>query len=177
MAAKSVPQYCGQGKGIFAEPDKADGTTAQTGTQYGYGRVPHNAEADDTGAGQGKRNPQLAETKGIFKGKERKALETQIQQREEKISAMLETIPDILKDDGYPDVQAFMATYCKAEVIVNNYNRELAEWERKVKEKSRPAEKERYAPPEKQSVRDQLRRLQAEGRQTKPKHRSHDRER
>lgn len=42
MAAKSVPQYCGQGKGIFAEPDKADGTTAQTGTQYGYGRVPHN---------------------------------------------------------------------------------------------------------------------------------------
>lgn len=119
----------------------------------------------------------VRETKGIFKGKERKALETQIQQREEKISAMLETIPDILKDDGYPDVQAFMATYCKAEVIVNNYNRELAEWERKVKEKSRPAEKERYAPPEKQSVRDQLRRLQAEGRQTKPKHRSHDRER
>ena len=90
---------------------------------------------------------------------------------------MLETIPDILKDDGYPDVQAFMATYCKAEVIVNNYNRELAEWERKVKEKSRPAEKERYAPPEKQSVRDQLRWLQAEGRQTKPKLRSHDRER
>ena len=30
---------------------------------------------------------QLAETKGIFKGKERKALETQIQQTEEKISA------------------------------------------------------------------------------------------
>ena len=106
MAAKSVPQYCGQGKGILAEPDKADGTTAQTGTQYGYGRVPHNAEA-----------------------------------------------------------------------VVDNYNRELAEWERKVKGKSRPAEKERYAPPEKQSVRDQLRLLQAEGRQTKPKHRSHDRER
>ena len=152
MAAKSVPQYCGQGKGIFAEPDKADGTTAQTGTQYGYGRVPHNAElmirvqdrAREIRSLQDevpKLKAQLAETKGIFKGKERKALETQIQQREEKISAMLETIPDILKDDGYPDVQAFMATYCKAEVIVNNYNRELAEWERKVKEKSRPAEK------------------------------------
>ena len=83
----------------------------------------------------------------------------------------------ILKDDGYPDVQAFMATYRKAEAVVDNYNRGLAEWERKVKEKSRPAEKERYAPPEKQSVRDQLRRLQAEGRQTNPKHRSHDRER
>ncbi len=119
---------------------------------------------------------QLAETKGIFKGKERKALETQIQQTEGKISAMLEAIPDILKSDGYPDVQAFMATYRKAEAVVDHYNRELAEWERKVKESRRPAEKERYAPPERESVRDQLRRLQAEGKQ-KTKHRSRDRER
>jgi len=120
---------------------------------------------------------QLAETKGIFKSKERKALETQIQQTEEKISAMLAELPDILKSDGYPDVQAFMATYRKAEAVVENYNRELAEWERKAKESRRPAEKERYVPPEKQSVRDQLRRLQTEGRQSKPKHRTHDRER
>lgn len=120
---------------------------------------------------------QLAETKGIFKSKERKALETQIQQTEEKISAMLEALPEILKDDSYPDVQAFMAIYRKAEAVVDNYSRELAEWERKVKESRNPAEKERYAPPEKQSVRDQLRRLQAEGKHTKPKHRSHDRER
>ena len=120
---------------------------------------------------------QRAETKGIFKSKERKALETKIQQMETKISAMLEALPDILKSDGYPDVQAFMATYRKSEAVVDNYNRELAEWERKVKESRRPAEKERYAPPEREGVRDQLRRLQAEGRQTKPKHRSHDRER
>ena len=120
---------------------------------------------------------QLAETKGIFKSKERKALEAQIQQTEEKISAMLEVLPEILKDDGYPDVQAFMATYRKAEAVVDNYNRELAEWERNVKESRRPTEKERYVPPKKQSVRDQLKRLQTEGRQPKSKHRSHDRER
>ena len=54
---------------------------------------------------------------------------------------------------------------------------ELAEWERKAKESRRPAEKERYAPPERESVRDQLRWLQTEGRQNKTKHRSHDRER
>ena len=120
---------------------------------------------------------QLAEIKGIFKSKERKALETQIQQTETKISAMLEALPDILKSDGYPDVQVFMATYRKAEAVVDKYNRELAEWERKVKESRRPAEKERYAPPAKESVRDQLRRLQAEGRQQKTKHRSRDRER
>ena len=119
---------------------------------------------------------QLAETKGIFKSKERKALETQIQQTEAKISAMLAELPDILKSDGYPDVQAFMATYRKAEAVVEKYNRDLAEWERKAKESRRPAEKERYAPPERESVRDQLRRLQAEGKQ-KTKHRSRDRER
>ena len=95
-------------------------------------------------------------------------METQIQQREEKISAMLETIPDILKDDGYPDVQAFMATYCKAEVIVNNYNRELAEWERKGQRKKQTRRKRTVAPPEKQSVRDQLRRLQAEADRPNP---------
>lgn len=100
-----------------------------------------------------------------------------MQQTEEKISAMLEALPEILKDDGYPDVQAFMATYRKAEAVVDNYNRELAEWERNVKESRRPTEKERYVPPEKQSVRDQLKRLQTEGRQPKSKHRSHDRER
>ena len=120
---------------------------------------------------------QFAEIKGIFKSKERKALEVQIRQTEEKISAMLEALPEISKDDDYPDVQAFMATYRKAETVIENYKRELAEWERNVKESRRPAEKERYAPPEKQSVRDQLRRLQAEGRQLKSKHRSHDRER
>lgn len=107
----------------------------------------------------------LAETKGIFKGKERRALETQMQQTEEKVSAMLDALPDILKEEGYPDVQVFMATYRKAEAVVG----ELAEWERKAKESRRPAEKEWYAPPERRSVRDQLRRLQAESRQHKPK--------
>ena len=87
------------------------------------------------------------------------------------------SVYNILKSDGYPDVQVFMATYRKAEAVVDKYNRELAEWERKVKESRRPAEKERYAPPAKESVRDQLRRLQAEGRQQKTKHRSRDRER
>ena len=69
---------------------------------------------------------QLSETKGIFKGKERKALTEQIQQTEVKISAMLDALPDILKEDGYPDVQAFMATYRKAEAVVEQYNRDIA---------------------------------------------------
>lgn len=119
---------------------------------------------------------QLADTKGIFKGKERKALTEQIQRTEKEIAEKLDKLPDVLKEDGYPDVQAFMATYRKAEAVVEQYNRGLAAWEREVRENRRPAEKERLTPPEKKSIRDQLKRLQAEGKQ-KPKHRSHDRER
>ena len=112
---------------------------------------------------------QLAETKGIFKGRERKELETKIQRTEEKISAMLEELPEILKEDGYPDVRAFMATYRKAEAVVEQYNRELVEWERKVREKGKPAEKEQAAPPRRESVLKRLRQLQAEGRTQKSK--------
>lgn len=119
---------------------------------------------------------QLADTKGIFKGKERKALTEQIQRTEKEIAEKLDKLPDVLKEDGYPDVQAFMATYRKAEAVVEQYNRDLAAWEREVRENRRPAEKERLTPPEKKSIRDQLKRLQAESKQ-KPKHRSHDRER
>lgn len=119
---------------------------------------------------------QLAETKGVFKGKERKVLTEQIQQTETKISDMLDALPDILKEDGYPDVRAFMTAYRKAEAVVEQYNRDLAEWERKAKESRRPTEKERFKPPEKESVRNRLRQLQAESKQ-KPRHRSFDRER
>lgn len=114
---------------------------------------------------------QLAETKGVFKGKERKALTEQIQQTETKIFAMLDALPDILKDDGYPDVRAFMATYRKAEAVVEQYNRNLAEWERQVKERNRPQK-----PPEKESVRNRLRQLQEQGRQQKPHKKSFDRD-
>lgn len=119
---------------------------------------------------------QLAETKGVFKGKERRALTEQIQQTEAKISAMLDALPDILKEDGYPDVRAFMTAYREAEAIVEQYNRDLAKWERKTKESRRPTEKERLRTPEKESVRNRLRQLQAESRQ-KPRRRSFDRER
>lgn len=71
----------------------------------------------------------LNETKGIFKGKERKDLEIQIQQTEREIADKLDKIPDTLKADGYPDVQVFIATYRKAEPVVDQYNRDLVKWE------------------------------------------------
>lgn len=70
----------------------------------------------------------LSEIKGIFKGKERKTLEGKIKQTEKKISDLLEERPHVLKDDGYPDVQAGVQTYRNAEAVVEQCNRELAEW-------------------------------------------------
>ena len=99
-------------------------------------------------------------------------MEAQIQQTEREIADKLDKIPDTLKADGYPDVQVFMATYRKAETAVDQYNRDLAEWEQQVKEKEKPKR-----PPEKESVRDRLRQLQAEGKQQRTRKKSQDRER
>ena len=45
--------------------------------------------------------------------------------------------------DGYPDVQAFMATYREAEAVVEQYNHSLAEWERHVKRKAQTIKNDR----------------------------------
>ena len=111
---------------------------------------------------------QLAETKGIFKGRERKELETKIQRTEEKISAMLEELPEILKEDGYPDVQVFMRTFREMESVVEQYNRDLAEWEYQVSRKPTATAKEQHRPPEKQSVLKHLREIQERNKQKTP---------
>lgn len=109
---------------------------------------------------------QLAAATGIFKTRERKDIAGQIQQTEQEISHRMDALPSIAQAEGYPDVQTFTATYRKAEAVVSQHNRELAEWERKVQERQRPAVKER--PPEPRSVRERLRRLQDEGKRQQP---------
>ena len=111
---------------------------------------------------------QLADTKGLFKGKERKALSEQIQQTEKEIAAKLDMLPDILKEDGYPDVQAFMRTFREMESVVEQYSRDLAEWERQTSRKPSAAAKEQRRPPEKQSVLKHLREIQDKNRQKPP---------
>lgn len=114
---------------------------------------------------------QLAEAKGLFKGKERKALETQIQQTEREITDKLGKIPDTLKSDSYPDVQAFMDTFRKMEAVVEQYNRDLANWEQQVKEKEKPKR-----PPERESIRNRLRQLQEQSKQQLHSKKSFDRD-
>ena len=103
---------------------------------------------------------QLAETTGLFKGKERKALTEKIVRMRHEIDRRMDRLPGILKEDGYPDVQAFKRTYDAATALVEQYNRDLAAWEQQIsgKGKSKPQQK----PPEKESVRKKLREMQAE---------------
>lgn len=111
---------------------------------------------------------QLADTKGIFKGKERKVLSEQIQQTEKEIAEKLNMLPDILKEDGYPDVQAFMRTFREMESVVEQYNRDLAEWKRQTSRKPTAAAKEQRRPPEKQSVLKHLHEIQERNKQKPP---------
>ena len=119
---------------------------------------------------------QLAETTGLFKGKERKALQEKIAGLQQEIDRRMDRLPGILKEDGYPDVQAFKRTYDAATALVEQYNRDLAAWERQVNGEKQPQQK----PPEKESIRKKLRDMEAEAKrrnaerrqQTRP--RSHD---
>lgn len=119
---------------------------------------------------------QLAETTGLFKGKERKALQEKITGIQQEIDHRMDRLPGILKEDGYPDVQAFKRTYDAATALVEQYNRDRAAWERQVHGEQQPQQ----GSPEKESIRKKLRDMEAETKrrndarlqQTRP--RSHD---
>ena len=119
---------------------------------------------------------QLAETTGLFKGKERKALQEKIARVQQEIDLRMDRLPGILKEDGYPNVQAFKRTYDAATALVEQYNRDLAAWERQVNGEKQPQQ----APPEKESIRKKLRDMEAQAkrrnteRRQEPRHRSYD---
>lgn len=122
---------------------------------------------------------QLAETTGLFKGKERKILQEKITGIQQKIDRRMDRLPGILKEDGYPDVQVFKRLYDDATLLVEQYNRDLVAWERQVHRGQQPQQ----APPEKESILKKLRDMEAEAkrrnteRKQKPRHRSYDMER
>ena len=121
---------------------------------------------------------QLAETTGLFKGKERKALSERITKTQQEIDRRMDRLPGMLKEYGYPDVQAFKRLYDNATLLVEQYNHDLAAWEQQVSGKDKPQPQQK--PPEKESIRKKLREMDAEAkrrnaqRRQEPQHRSYD---
>ena len=103
-----------------------------------------------------------------LKGKLRAGVDVKIKETEVEIADRLDKIPDTLKADGYPDVQVFMRTFREMESVVEQYNRDLAEWEYQVSRKPTAATKEQHRPPERQSVLKHLREIQERNKQQPP---------
>ena len=118
---------------------------------------------------------QLSETRGVFKGKERKSLERKIEQAEKSEKRMHTNMEQIAKAAGYPDVQSFAKVYYKSKKLVQEYNEELKEWKDQTEQKKKP-----LVQPKKASVLEKLHQYQQEGRQQPKrsvKEKSMDRER
>lgn len=118
---------------------------------------------------------QLSETKGFFKGKERKSLESKIKQTEKLKKRIHTDMEQNVKKAGYPDVQSFAKAYHKSEELIREYNKDLREWKNQTAQKK----KQTSDPPTKISVLKKLHSYQQEGRQQskRTKKKSRDMER
>ena len=130
-------------------------------------------KADNEARQEWNRIADMALVTGIAEAKITEIKQTEIQDKASESIRKSGWLPDILKEDGYPDVQAFMATYREIESVVERYEREVWKYNLKLKQKEKPTKK----PPEKQSVREHLRQLQEQGKQQSHKTKSFDRNR
>lgn len=104
---------------------------------------------------------QLPETKGFFKGKERKSLEGKIERAEKQEKRLHTDMEQNVKQAGYPDVQSFAKAYHKSEELIREYNNEMREWKNQTAQKKEKT----LEPPTKASVLKKLHSYQKEGRQ------------
>ena len=80
---------------------------------------------------------QLSELRGLFKGKERKSLEGRIELLEDLEKRLHKSLEQIVKREGYPNVQAFQKVYNKAEELIIEYNEELRAWKNQTEREER----------------------------------------
>ncbi|BFL45333.1 MobA/MobL family protein [Lactonifactor longoviformis] len=99
---------------------------------------------------------ELEEVKGLFRGKERKSLESRIANAQERLSSMKTYLNTIVNNSGYKSVQGFMRVYKKAEGEVLAYQKAMEQY------RTRGGQK----PLEEESIREQLRRLTEEGKRS-----------
>ena len=77
----------------------------------------------------------LSEMKGMFKGKERKQLQEQMEQLQSQIENMKRYLPTIVQGYGYKNVKEFLAEYKASKAEYGDYRKAVAEWEKLTGEK------------------------------------------
>lgn len=92
--------------------------------------------------------------KGIFKAKEKKEVEKEIAILQKKLSGMKSYLTKIVTQQGYKNVQFFMKVYRQSERAVQQYQKELDNWN----------ESNGIKKPEPERVREKLRRLEQEAK-------------
>jgi polyhydroxyalkanoate synthesis regulator phasin len=81
---------------------------------------------------------ELANTKGIFKRKERKELQGQIDQLKPQIKSMKRYLSGIVQEYGYKTVKEFLTEYSTAKAENAAYKKAVADWEKKYVTKAEP---------------------------------------
>lgn len=104
---------------------------------------------------------QISETKGFFKGKEQKSLESKIKQTEKLEKRIHTDMGQNVKQAGYSDIQSFTKAYHKSEELIWEYNNEMREWKNQTAQKKEKTSE----PPTKASVLKKLHSYRQEGRQ------------
>lgn len=116
---------------------------------------------------------QFGKLKGIFKSKERKEVERQIETAQNRVSDLKSYLVKAVTRYGYKNIQSFIKVYSQSEKAVQQYQKELEAWK----------EDNGLKPPKPESIRDKLRQYERETkvknlavldlpRQEKEKHRN-----
>lgn len=79
---------------------------------------------------------EIAGTKGIFKGKQRKELQEQAEQLQSQIASMKQYLSNIVQGYGYKNVKEFLAEYRASKAEYNDYQSAVARWEQQTGNKA-----------------------------------------
>ena len=75
-------------------------------------------------------NYEMAEMKGIFKGKKRKELQGNIDQLQIQIENMKKRLSHIVQENGYKNMGEFLKDYMTARAEYSDYNEAVIQWEK-----------------------------------------------
>lgn len=105
---------------------------------------------------------EIAGTKGIFKGKQRKELQEQAEQLQSQIASMKQYLSSIVQGYGYKNVKEFLAEYRASKAEYSDYQSAVARWEQQTGNKA-----------ESDSLKARLRRKQQEVKEQESNRQSH----